>query len=119
MKKMLAACIVLCLEACGDKLDPGAVEDLDLAGQSGTWDEAAQVFAEYCIRCHGANVKGEDRNGAPENVNFDVCESASAKADKAVFLASGGAMPPDDGPSPDPKELAPIQAWIEEGAPCP
>jgi hypothetical protein len=66
-----------------------------------TWTQAQPVFAEYCTPCHAATVQGAARNGAPDDVNFDSADAASAAVhdDNAICeWTAPDNMPPPENP---------------------
>jgi hypothetical protein len=127
---VIALCLPLLLghgHGCGD--DSGEIEfgpptnavcpdDLTL-----TFDNFGQRFmADYCLRCHSAEVTGEARNGAPSDHNFDTAFEIRAFADHIDWMAGAGPdatnelMPPD-GPGPTVDERRQLADWLACGAP--
>jgi cytochrome c5 len=95
------------------------------AGLSGlTYSNFGQAFmATYCIRCHGANVTGVDRQGAPTDHNFDTYAGIQQFRDHIDQVAGmnpapGGqknfAMPINGLIPPDP-ERQKLACWIATG----
>lgn len=80
---------------CGD--DDDEDEDLPEVECSDGKPEYADVEAfETCTNCHSSKVEGDDRNGAPTDVNFDTESAAEKHAEKAAEEVYEGAMPPRD-----------------------
>lgn len=50
---------------------------------------------QVCTMCHSSAKTGNQRNGAPDGVNFNQYESASAYANQAAIEVNVGAMPPE------------------------
>lgn len=75
----LALASLLCLFACSSPKadDPdgpgGPTGAVCPTGSPYTYANFAKAFfSNYCIRCHGSDVVGSARNGAPPERNFDT-----------------------------------------------
>ncbi|MCS6797631.1 MAG: hypothetical protein NZ898_03715 [Myxococcota bacterium] len=85
---------------------------------------AAPFFARYCTRCHGSDVHGDDRLGAPPSILLDV-EAVVRSADVlrriretvAVtnFMPDVNRTPPEGFPTCEERRL--LARWIDAGAP--
>ncbi|MEQ1566863.1 MAG: hypothetical protein ABMA64_14570 [Myxococcota bacterium] len=73
------------------------------------------VLTTWCTPCHAATVVGEDRRGAPDDVDFDTYESAARWADRIVARTGpDGAMPPAGGLTE--AEAAGLERWVSCGS---
>jgi hypothetical protein len=80
----------------------------------------------YCTRCHAADVRGDERHGAPSDANFDTHGGVRAARSAIDALAAAGphasndAMPPSgvgtEGPTPLPEERRMLGEWLACGA---
>jgi hypothetical protein len=64
--------------------DPSIVPQHAYEGYSGV---RSTVFATHCLSCHSSDKAGPDRNGAPEDVNFDTYQATLHHAERAVARA--------------------------------
>jgi len=77
----------------------------------------APFMTSYCTRCHGSDVKGEDRLGAPLDHNFDNIQVILDEAVHIAETAAGGpaaintSMPPS-GNKPSDAERKKLGEWI-------
>lgn len=69
-----------------------------------------------CIPCHSVLLTGPDRQGAPDDVNFDVYDSAVAHAEASVAEVYNGDMP-TGGYVATEEEKQSLYAWALCGAP--
>jgi hypothetical protein len=80
---------------------------------------AKDFFAEYCNRCHGGDVKGDARMGAPADHKFDTLEQIEILADHIDQLAAAGKVTNTKMPLTDPKpsleERKKLGEWIACG----
>ena len=93
--------------------DPDECEDL-------TWKSVGAPFVQtWCVGCHSVAVKGDDRNDAPNSVNFDTRDLVAAQAELIdfVFEGKGPTMPPKGEPAPSAKEVETFLLWLDCGAP--
>ncbi len=67
-------------------------------------------FHTYCSLCHYED-RGDDRHGAPETVNYDTKEAASALIASTWFRVSTYDMPPV-GRVPNLEEMATLNEWL-------
>jgi uncharacterized membrane protein len=120
MKSRLLAALVLSLASCGsDGLGTG-VEEVECPKNSTlTYENFVQPFmAEYCTTCHSASVPVSQREGAPENLNFDTEQSIIDNAGEIIKQAAAGPgfrntkMPEGDGPKPSNSEREMLGEWI-------
>ena len=84
-----------------------------------TYENFAQGFFEdYCLSCHSSSVTGNDRNDAPEDVNFDTLAGILAEADEIDSLAAAGPdstnkeMPDGGGAKPSDNERRQLGEWL-------
>jgi uncharacterized membrane protein len=75
------------------------------------------VFTNVCANCHGVDVAGEDRQGAPADINFDDFASAKAHAEKAASEVNGGDMPPGGSDEIAPADKEALYKWALCGTP--
>ncbi len=92
----------LSLAAC----DEGPSDDLVYTGRSacvdpglGTqahFDEVLlpDVFGPYCLYCHSTEREGEDRHGAPADLNYDDYASATSRNATTWARVASAEMPP-------------------------
>ncbi|HTM20879.1 MAG TPA: hypothetical protein VL172_10235 [Kofleriaceae bacterium] len=82
-------------------------------------------FGAYCTGCHGSDVTGDDRNGAPTDLNWDDFAIVMAHVDQIDRVAGAGPdatneiMPPaeDADTFPELDERQQLAEWIACGAP--
>jgi len=83
-----------------------------------TYDNFGAGFLQsYCVSCHHSSLTGDDRLGAPPEVNFDSSELAQIWRASILLKAGseGGTMPPNQKvPSQERKDFA---DWLNCGAP--
>ena len=77
---------------CGGDDEEG-LPTVDCSGTIPKFSEVA-LFSDSCSNCHGQDLAGTARNGAPVDINFDSYDSAKAHAEKAASEVYNGAMPP-------------------------
>lgn len=97
--------------------EPQATAGEDIGGD--TWQTYARgFFAAYCTRCHSVeNIGREERNRAPEGMNWD--DEASVREHLPLIrnaVGVGNFMPPSD-PKPECDERQRLVRWIDSGAP--
>ncbi|MFT5682962.1 MAG: putative membrane protein [Myxococcota bacterium] len=106
------------LLACGgDKSADDTAEPVDCA-QVTNWNTVGAPFIyTWCTPCHSPTLSGEDRQGAPEGVDFGEIEDVWDYADRieARVFAQSSPMPPAGGPTET--ELAELADWIACGLP--
>jgi uncharacterized membrane protein len=123
----LVSGLALSLTACGGDDggdDGGSCERLgDPQAQPGDEiDEsyvtfAAGFFRDYCTRCHSVTRTGEDRNGAPDGLDWDD-EASIGAALPAIRQAVGvGQFMPPGAPQPSCDERLQLVRWIDADAP--
>lgn len=118
---MSAALLVgaMLLAGCGEDAggDSGApVDDACADAPVITWASWGEGFLiESCQSCH--SVHADDRNDAPEAVNFDTLDDVRAWSDRILAVATGDApiMPPRGGVSDDDRQRLEIwlTCWLE------
>jgi hypothetical protein len=86
-------------------------------GSDLTYDNFAKgFFAEYCLRCHSAKVKGDARMMAPADHNFDTIEEIELLAKHIDQKAASGtvtneSMPPSN-PKPTVEDRKKLGEWL-------
>jgi uncharacterized membrane protein len=77
----------------------------------------------YCLGCHSASVRGDARQGAPSDFNFDTVEQIRLHASHIDMHAAAGPngtnmeMPPAKQPQPTQEERELLGQWLACGAP--
>jgi cytochrome c5 len=107
MRRLLVSTILVLLAGCGGSDDNGGTPppaeeeeeelppDVDCTKISPV-PRFNQVRAfEVCTSCHSTEKTGSQRNGAPDDVNFNQYASAAASANQAAIEVNVGAMPPE------------------------
>jgi len=104
-------------------INPGATEDISNGVDDdcdGHIDEVTykshikDILDNFCINCHGSNVSGSARNGAPAGVNFNTYALAKPNANAANTRIQNNTMPKGSPAlSSENKDL--FQAWIDKG----
>lgn len=79
-------------------------------------------FTTYCLSCHSNTVKGDARNGAPSDHNFDTLEDVqNMRGHIDQKAGSGPAATNTDMPRSDPRpsleERQKLSTWLACGAP--
>jgi hypothetical protein len=110
------------LLACGSDLPPpptgGTAGPLDATcGPGLSWEGFGQGFMlSYCTACHGSQVTGDSRHGAPLGVDFDTLAATTVQAERVgARVLDSGDMPPVGGPTGD--ELTLLAEWLDCGLP--
>ncbi len=112
---------VLLLAACGgdDAELPGIDADpVDACASPPTWDTFARPLLDtWCNACHGSEVEGALRSGAPVDVALDDYVGAVAWGARIAERTYGptGGMPPSGQISAE--DLALLEEWINCGMP--
>ena len=98
-KAILFIAVAVVLNACG-----GSEEEVDVTACNAdtvSYDIYIQpLVANNCLGCHSSSVEGDDRNGAPSNINFDSYDELSSYAATAVARVVAGTMPPEGESAP-------------------
>jgi uncharacterized membrane protein len=83
-----------------------------------TYESFGQTFfASYCVRCHGSDRVGTERQGAPTGYDWDEYESIALHASEIDAMAAGGprqinrTMPPGE-PLPSDAERRELGQWL-------
>ena len=83
-----------------------------------TYELFGRSFMErYCLRCHSSTLTGLDRNGAPQDHDFDTLVGVLDAVEHIDALAGAGPnahntnMPPDE-PSPSDAERHRLAQWL-------
>jgi hypothetical protein len=82
----------------------------------------AEFFGAYCNRCHGGDVTGIDRMGAPAPITFDDLPSIRERLTDIDQQAAAGpdaenAIMPPRPPAPPLAERYRLGEWLACGAP--
>lgn len=98
--------------------DPACVAD-----SAPTWESFGRdFFVTYCNHCHSESLKGNDREHAPFDVNFDTVELVRMQTLKIGNAAAAEGddintfMPVGD-PKPSDEERRILGEWLACGAP--
>ena len=119
--------LVLALGACGpipewkepDSTSGDSQPDPDEC-KGLTWKSVGDPFVQtWCVACHSVTVKGDDRNDAPNSVNFDTRDLVAAQAEliDLVLDREEPTMPPKGQPAPPAKDIEQFLLWLDCGAP--
>jgi uncharacterized membrane protein len=119
MKPILIATLILAFAACSsseeEELPP--VVDCSAVQPIPKYSEVL-AFRDVCTNCHSSSKTGDDRNGAPAEINFDQFASASSHAEQAAIEVNNDAMPPDtSGLSLTEVQKTTLYDWAMCGAP--
>lgn len=116
--------LLLPLLACagGTSPSPGGGDDTGSPAQRECHQEwldysntGQPMLMSWCTGCHGAQVVGERRKGAPEGVDFDTLAGARQWSARIDARLAAGDMPPAGGvPQADAERL---RDWLACGAP--
>lgn len=87
------------LTSCGDATKAGGdnLPEVDCSDLVPYYSEV-EVFqpeGNLCVQCHSATRTGQQRAGAPEYLDLDDYETASAYAELIARKVAAGAMPPE------------------------
>jgi len=89
---------------------------VDPCGDAPDWGEAQGYLRTWCLPCHSATVASEDRQGAPDDLNFDTYAQVFAWRTAIETRATGpdADMPPVSGATS--KATMRFAHWLECGA---
>lgn len=110
------ALIAVALGACPaeDTGPPAALGDCP-PESTVVWSDVQPIFGTYCTHCHSTTLEGDDRNGAPEDVNLDTIDGA--QPDWLVWqMVWTGQMPEDRVIVPEEDKWL-IYEWLSCGRP--
>jgi uncharacterized membrane protein len=88
-----------------------------------TWNSfGRQFFADYCTRCHSSELRGAERQGAPNDHNFDTVQGVRAELDHTDESTAAGpdavnTWMPLGAPTPTEDERRKLGEWLACGAP--
>jgi len=102
--------------ACGE--DDDTAQATDTLSCEVTYEDFAGPFLlNWCVGCHSSSLGKDERQKAPEGVNFDTLEGVRGHAEKVRYMAvEAQLMPPVGGPSSSDREL--LGKWIDCGMPA-
>ena len=103
-----ASMVISCADDDGDDAD-----DCNLPGTVTYTSDVKPIFDAACISCHASTLSGDDRNGAPVDVNLDNYDDAVTSSARVVAAVQGEIMPPS-GPASD-CQKATVQGWVDDG----
>ena len=122
-KFLLPLCALVSLSACSGDSGPTVNTPFSEArcenGTDLTWETFGEPFMrDYCTSCHGSDLFGGAREGAPVDANFDDLDTVR-EFTAGVFersAADNTTMPPENGPSLEERAL--LAEWLACGAPA-
>ncbi|MBL9101566.1 MAG: c-type cytochrome [Myxococcales bacterium] len=88
-----------------------------------TWATFGEkFFTDYCTRCHSTALSGVDRQGAPDDHNFDTVELVRTQIEHIDGQAAAGpnsvnTLMPIGDPKPTEDERKKLAEWLACGAP--
>jgi uncharacterized membrane protein len=127
VRRALCRTLLLCLPllaACDGGEEDGTPSGAECPdGSTLTWDTFGRQFlADYCTRCHSSELSGAQRQGAPNDHNFDSVEYVRAEIEHTDAEAAAGpdavnTSMPIGGPTPTEDERRKLGEWLACGAP--
>lgn len=121
---LLVLALPLLVAGCSDHAETGEPTGAICPTDSQlSYENFGRTFMDsYCLRCHSSTVTGADREGAPDDHNFDTRAEIQTFAEHIDEMAGSGPdatntiMPPDgDAPSQAEREM--LSQWLACGAP--
>ena len=117
------AALAFCISAYGDEDSHGEAQGEAIGStcpspSPPTYDSFGCSFMEsYCTRCRGTALAGGERNGAPEDHDFETLGGVLAVAKHIdEYAASGPAATnttmPSSGPTPSDAERNQLDEWL-------
>jgi uncharacterized membrane protein len=123
LRQTLLLCLPL-LAACDGGEEEGTPTNAECPADSTlNWDTFGErFFADYCTRCHSSERTGAQRQGAPNDHNFDRVELVRAEIEHTDEAAAAGpdavnTSMPIGGPTPTDEERRKLGEWLACGAP--
>ncbi len=121
----LVALPLLMAYGCGEEEEHGEPTGAECPPASTlTYANFGQAFfEEYCLGCHSESVTGTDRNGAPDDHNFDTVAEIRTFHEHIDEMAGSGPdatnefMPEGDGEIPTLAERQQLAEWLACGSP--
>lgn len=124
---LLVATVSVALGGCGSDdptAEPKPTGSTCPTGSTLTYETFGRHFMEtYCTRCHSSAVKGDQRQGAPDDHNFDTLENIHATEFEHIDQQAAAGpnavntvMPPSD-PRPSEAERKQLGEWLACDAP--
>ena len=96
------------------ELDSGVpAEEAEASCDALTWETYGEGYLRsWCTGCHHSALDGDDREGAPDGVDFDTKDRTLELAERIVARATGDApsMPPVGGSTPAEQER--LKRWL-------
>ena len=109
--------LIACGGSSGSDSAEAADEPLDCT-ETTSWASVGAPFVyTWCTPCHSPTLSGDDRQGAPDGVDFGSYEDVLTYADRIEdrIFNEAAPMPPAGGPTE--AELAAMATWLECGLP--
>ena len=102
--------ILLLLACTGEPADSGVDTGLCADAPITTWDNYGAGFViQNCTSCHSATA--DNREGAPEGVDFDSVEEVWDQADRVLArVVTDATMPPQGGLTEDDRYR--VEVWL-------
>jgi uncharacterized membrane protein len=81
-------------------------------------NDIAPLMTKYCTKCHATSVKGDARNGAPSDHNFETEAGVVKEAHHIDIEAAASSkvtntsMPPEGYPAPTVAERKKLGEWL-------
>lgn len=98
--------------SCGGEADLGDCPPNSDAQQAA----GEQVMAGKCMICHASQLTGDNRQDAPEDLNFDDLTTVRAEAGEIYGETLDGAMPPSPYNQVTGTDLENFRIWLACGA---
>ena len=86
-------------------------------GASPSAGDVTAVLQEHCVSCHGSAVVGDDRNGAPDGIDWESAQDLASFGDDAYIWGRiySGEMP--EGTDMPDEDAYVIWEWLSCGSP--
>src|SRR5688500_1079200 len=91
---LFAATLAACSSEDEAEDEAKNLPDVDCSQDVPAFDEVT-AFSQVCSNCHSTTLSGDDRNGAPSEINWDDYASAKAHAEEGAQEVFEGEMPPE------------------------
>lgn len=104
-----AITVPLAASGCGGGGDDDGGFTVDCSGDVPSYSEL--TILDTCTGCHSSELDGVEREGAPEDINFDTYEAAVDSSIDAVGVLSNGSMPPPGVAQPSAAQKQAFYNW--------